>query len=226
MDYHVISSIALWAPRIVIPALLVFTTLVFLRNKEGREGVLRRRLWILSFLTIVFMIGYSLLLTFGQHAVWQNGTELTKFLVTAPVSTAVPFPSAIEFTRPFFNHSGGYFMFYVLGRFWLRVGILLLVSFAFYAFLRLLRNYRGHFFAEGEMELGLLCALLSGWPGVLVFIPGALFYTVIMSMYRLKVLKESRTTLGISFLLSVMTIFVLSIFGDPTAFFHISALKV
>lgn len=194
--------------------MLKFFTMDLLRHRMSKYHILVS----LIVCTLLFWVAYTVFLTFTQYKVWIDGNELTKVFTIAPVGSEVPFPGALEFVRPLFERPGGYFAFYVFGRFWLKVIILFLVSFVFYFFLKLLHKYRERFFKEGEIELGLLCALLSGWPGVVLFIPLSLFYTVFLGIFRLLVFKEYRTTLGIPFLLSAGTIilasnFLISIFG-------------
>jgi hypothetical protein len=69
-------------------------------------------------------------------------------------------------------------------------------------FLNLLRKYQPRFFEDGEPELGFALALFIGWPKFLVLLPIALLSVVLVSIFRMVVLREAYTTLGWPLVLS------------------------
>lgn len=87
----------------------------------------------------------------------------------------------------------------------------IVVAFAFYAFLKALKKHNDRFFHEGETELGLLLALIVGWPNFVVFVPLVFLAVVLVSIFRGIYMKEMYTTLGTPMLLAAL---ITMIFGS------------
>lgn len=138
--------------------------------------------------SLAFHIFYAALLTAGQYYVWSQ-SEFTKLLLDSP----------------------GYFLFYSWGRFWINVLLTISAAFVFYLVLRLLKKYQERFFDEGETELGLLMALLVGWPNFAVFVPLVFVFVIPVSIFRRLFLKESYTNLAVPFFIAAL---VLLLWGD------------
>ncbi len=149
--------------------------------------------------TILFRVFYVVFLTTGQYYVWSNN-EFTKTLLNSPVDKNIPATNDIP--GFFFDNQLGYFLFYSWGRFWLNLVIVLAVSFVFYLFLKFLKRYKERFFKPYETELGFLTALLVGWPNFVIFVPLVFLSVVVISLFRLVLLKELYTTLGVPFIVS------------------------
>jgi len=176
------------AVRIVYALILIWAWLIYLDlkpwNKADFVGLIRG--------TIAFKIAFVLAQTIAQYSVW-SGNEFTRIFLTSP-NTGI------------LNFKGGYFIFYIWNRFWLSAVLGILIAWIFYKFLVFLRKYRERFLGEGEAELGLLTALLSGWPGFVVFVPLVFVSVALISVMRNAFMKEKYTTLGPSFLLAAAAI--------------------
>jgi hypothetical protein len=114
-------------------------------------------------------IFYGLFVTWGQYHVWATASDFTRVFINSPLSPKVPFPVYLNWFRPLFAHHFGYFLFYILGRVWLNILFLFLVSGALYSLFRVWNFYRGGFLEQGP-ELLLILMLISGMPGLFVSI--------------------------------------------------------
>lgn len=140
----------------------------------------------LFWITLGIHIIYGLFLTWGQSYVWANGNAMTEALLNLPLPSQVPFPSFLEWLRPLFEHSHGYFWFYVWGRFWFNIFLLFLTGGVLYSIFRAWKHYRGGFSDEGPLLL-LILMLISGWPGVLVSVTlGFILAVLLFGFHYLK----------------------------------------
>ena len=101
-----------------------------------------------------------------------------------------------------------FFFRYVWTHFLLNFILSVGAALAFYLFLKFLKKRNERFFEEGEMEIGLICALIAGWPNFVVFIPLVFILVALESVFRKIFFKESLTALGLSFFLAAMATFV------------------
>ena len=134
-------------------------------------------------ITIILNILYMLFVTWGLYHVWSTGSEISKFLLKSPLSQNVPLPSFLEWTRSMFNHDYGYFLFYVLGRFWFYALISFVISGLLYILFKIWESKRGGFDVDGP-KLMLVLMLLVGWPGILVFIPVGFIFAVLLLIFN------------------------------------------
>jgi hypothetical protein len=146
----------------------------------------------------LLVLFFAVVLSVGQYLAWANDSTGLNFL--PPVQPIT------------------YFLGYVWFRFLTPIFISFLVAGAWYLILNLLRRYQDRFFENGEPELGFALALFIGWPKFLVFIPIALVCVVLVSVFRMVVLREAYTTLGWPLVLSaLLNLFygniLISIFG-------------
>lgn len=165
--------------QLIIFGIIFLTSFYFYYFKKDKLKFLINKLIVaaLSFSAILAIVK-----TINQYYVWSaNG--LSQLLLPP-------------------HQSIKYFIFYVFNRFWLGVLIGAGVSFLFYLFLKFLEKRQSRFFIEGETRLGFLMALISGWPGFVIFLPLVFVSTVLIAIYRKLILKESYTTLGYPFLLA------------------------
>ena len=159
---------------------------------------------------IIFIALYAFFLTVGQYIAWMRGGDFSRILLQQPLHKETPFPQFLKNSWIFQSHLG-YFLFYSYGRYWLRAILTIGAAFLFYFFLRLLRRHRHRFFEDGETELGLLLALIVGWPQVVIFVPLIFFFVVIISFIRLLLFRAHYTTLGYPFFVSAL---VTRLFGS------------
>lgn len=141
----------------------------------------------ISFLKLVFIalglnILYGLFVSWGQYHVWATSSDFSRVFVNSPLSLNAPFPSYLEWIRPLFAHSYGFFLYYILGRVWMNIFFLFLVSGALYFLFRIWNFYRGGFMEKGP-EFLLVLMLISGLPGVLVSISVGFIFAIFMFVF-------------------------------------------
>lgn len=171
--------------QLIVFGIIFLISFYFYYFKKNNLGVLINKLIVaaLSFSAILAIIK-----TINQYYSW-SANELSQLLLPP-------------------HQSIKYFIFYAFSRFWLGVLIGAGVSFLFYLFLKFLGKRQSRFFIKGEIGLGFLTALISGWPNFVIFLPLVFIFTVLIAVYRQLVLKELYTTLGYPFLLAAFVVFV------------------
>jgi len=169
---------------------------------------------------IGFYIFYPLLLSLLQYVTWAADPNLGTSFLTLPLDPATPCP---EWLRPLFVEEHGYFLFYVLGRFWLRAVLGLSTAFLFYFFLQAVMRAKPHALLPVESLIALMLALAAGWPLVLIFILLTFVFIVLHSVVNL-LLKNPRTRIIFALFLAFI---VVILFGDFfKTFFQLSVLTV
>ncbi len=180
----------LWLPFVF--SLIVFSLAVLAYYSQ-------RSLRRLIAATLLFYISLAALKTWLQFQVWSQ-TELGKVLLNSPLDQNTP---GIFGQLGFLTAApGGYFFFYALSRFWFSVLATVLVALLFYSLLKLLEKNWPHLFEASEPELGLLTALLVGWPLFALFLPLTLGLTVVFSLTASLFWKKNRVTIGQPMLLA------------------------
>ncbi len=198
-------------------AFLAAAYIYFPKPKEGTAKKFKIFAWVILGTRVL----YSGLLSFFQYYVWGHNT-FTNFFLNASADPS-SYPKLGLLTSPF-EGKLGYFTLYVFERFWLETLIIILVSCLFYVFLKGLRRRNSRFFEEGEPELGFAMALLSGWPGFVLFVFFVFVFIIAISIFRMAVLKQHLTTFGLPFLLSA---FLTLIWGQALLqLFRLSVLKI
>lgn len=192
-----------WLPEFFFSLLLILIGYRYIRRNSKEESALRKSSKKMIWAAVIFYIGYPALLTIRQYYVWL-ADPLSKLLLSSPLSDNVPIPQFIKDSAIFQSHFG-YFIFYSYGRFWVNSILAVSVSVLFYLFLKFLRKHKERFFEEGEVEMGFLTALIAGWPRFVVFVPIIFISVILISLFRMMVLKESYTTLGYPFLLAAFS---------------------
>jgi|SRR3989344_3335462 len=189
-----------WLPIVVL--WLVYFTAVFSYYSYAAPRVFNFR--FLAILTVVVRFLYAAILSALQYYVW-SGQELTRILINSPLSSEVPLSNFLRgILGSVLDSNLGYFLFYSWGHFWVGVLLSIFIAFCFYAFLRALRKYNDRFFYEDETELGLLLALIVGWPNFVIFVPLIFLAVVLVSIFRGIYFKEAYTTLGAPMLLAAL----------------------
>jgi len=194
----IISFLLIWGP-IVIPS-VIFASAFYAYAKRDRDyAYLEKWCKKLFAAALVFRVIDAGLKTLGQYLTWSKD-GLSEHLLHTPLSSKIP---------TIFNHIGiftknnlGYFLYYSFSRFWLNILIALVFAIIFYALLKGLKKYKDGFFEGGELELGLLCAFLAGWPNVVLFIPGTFVFIILLSIIHMAFLKKKYTTIGVPLLIS------------------------
>lgn len=171
---------------------------------------------------VLFRFFYALILTGSQYLIWA-GDPFTKSFLNSPLSQSLPI-TIIQRMPWLFGGRLGYFLFYSWGRFWLNAILSVGLSLLFWFFLKLLKKHRERFFREGETELGFLCALMAGWPYLVIFVPLTFVFVVLTSIFRRLILKEMYTTLGYSFLFAIFVTLLLG--GKLLQIWNLGVLKI
>ena len=199
-----------WALLVTFPPTLVTGVIYIAAAYYFLRDLKASRIKVLIYGALIFLFLYAGLLSVLQYQAWSNN-EFTKVFLNFSLGGETDLPVVLKGFDSIFESKLGYFLFYSWGRFWINPLIVVLCAFAFYLFLKALKKYNERFFRDGEVEIGLLAALLSGWPEFVVFLPLAFLTTVLVSIFRLVFLKEEYTTLGLPILLAGLTT---SIFGQ------------
>lgn len=176
------GPLLIWVPRVFYGTAFVYGVLwyFFRRRPEIAERFFRlqRVIWTV----VIFRIAYAALASIAQYSTW-SGSPFTKLLLPP-------------------HSSIWYFYGYVGLRLWLNVVLSIGVGYLFYRFLKRLKTHNERFFEEGEVELGCLLALTVGWPSIILFVIFTFGAVVLVSLFRMIMLKEQFTTLGAPFLLA------------------------
>ena len=169
LKYWNLIFLIIWIAFLIIVAIRFFKP-VLVRN------ISYSRLVFVAFFLNIF---YGIFMTLGQYYVWATSDDFKiNYFLNLPLSKNTPI---FEWLRPLFENNLGYFLYYVWGRFWLYIILLLVLSIVFYFLIKLWKSWRGGFSDEGP-KLILILMLISGWPGIILFIPlgfiCSMFYSV------------------------------------------------
>jgi len=183
---------------IVIVAWLCATVLYARREQIKRIDFY---LWIITGAVVVVHILFAVYLSWAQYHIWQQD-PFSKQLLSQALSPHTGGEWFVKYLADTFSIKSEYFLGYVFGRFWMNVFLGVGVAFIFYGALRALKKYKERFFDKGEVVLGLLGAMVVGWPWVLGYVICALFFVVILSLMRHVAYREIYTTLGVPLIVS------------------------
>ncbi len=199
-----IGPFLVWFPRVFLGVILILSVALYFRQNLSEPRAAVKYFKRLAVVTASFYFLYASMETLAQYYVWSRDSFSKLFL------------------PPYQDLS--YFVFYSFGRFWLNAMLAALAALVFYFFLRMLSRHRGGLFKEGEKELGFIMALVSGWPGIVLFIPLVFVITVILAIVRLVIFKLRTTTLGLPFIISAATVLLWG--SELITLFHLNVLKV
>jgi len=176
----------------------------------------------LMFFTIAFRLSFAAVKAAAQYYVWA-ANPFTRHMLRASLERSLFAPILGKFFAVFDNRLG-YFLFYSWVHFFLGVLLSVVTAWLLYLFLKSLQRYRGRFFAQGEVMLCSLLALVVGWPGVVLLVPFGLISMVAVSAFRLVASKGTYTTIGVPFLIAAAVVFVWGEFLLDAL--HLSVLRV
>lgn len=176
----VFSSAINWVSLAVFAGIAVVACAAYYRPVLEQQRI--RLYMILAGITIAFRLAFAGVKTIFQYYAWLQ-SEISKFMLP-------PYQGIGVLLRYSWTH------------FWLNALISIGAALLFFIVLRSLHSYNARYFDTGEIELGLLMALVVGWPGFLVFAPIAFLSVVLISIIRGIFLKEAYTTLGLPFFIA------------------------
>lgn len=202
---QLITEIAIWAPRVFAVGMMGWAVVWYYLRRE-RYRLLIGATVIVRLLYIGFVVG-------SQYFVWKQAA-FTQLLLNAPVD-ATKMSGVLGQWMPLFQSKLGYFLLYSWGRFVMNMVLVLVGALLWYAVLRFLKKYKGRFFDAGEVSLGVLMALVVGWPELVIFVPMVLLSVVLVSAFRMIFLKESLTTLGWPMIVAATAVLILGRYLVP-----------
>ncbi|MFZ2303843.1 MAG: hypothetical protein WAV98_03600 [Minisyncoccia bacterium] len=156
--------------------------------------------WLVG-IAVSLHVLYGIFATWGQYVVWSK-SEFTKVFLSSQLTNEVSFPSYLEFLRPLFDGTNGYFVFYSFQHFFLSTIALLIVVGLFMLFLAVRSRTHPINFREGDIMLIALAMLISGWPGTIVLLPVGLVSAILLSIGARFIYSIERIPLPPSFLLA------------------------
>lgn len=166
--------------------------------------------WSIVVFVVFLHIAYVALVAVGQYELWA-ASEFTRDFLTQPLASDVPFPSILEWARPWFAGPLGYFSFYVLGRFVMSLAILFVLTLVCFGLLLIRAKYRPINFQEGDIAALTLAVLVSGWPGVIVLIPLGFIVAIAISIGSKILYGSERTYLPPAFLIAAPVAFLFGV---------------
>ncbi|MDD4901635.1 MAG: hypothetical protein PHE24_00700 [Patescibacteria group bacterium] len=162
-------------------------------------------LWILVWVMIGFHLGLALIKSILQYWAWDQ-SQLTRLLLNLPVDKTVP--GWLARLPIFADFSHGYFWYYIWNNFWKEALFSLIAAFIIYGIFRLLQRYKPRFFQSQDSELGLLMALLVGWPQIILFLPITFLVAMVFSLAKSIFRQETYCPLAWPFLISTALMLV------------------
>ena len=193
LSYLNVIVLALWILFLLVVAIRYF-------HPKWVKNISYTNLIIIAFGLNIF---YGLFLTFSQYYVWSIASDFTRSLLNSPLSDTIPFSNLLGWVHSFLlNSNHGYFYFYAWGRFWINILILFILSGGLYSIFRLFKYYRGGFGHSGP-ELLFLLMLISGYPGILVFIPLGFIFAILLVIYSI-IRKHKDSIIEPAFIISAL----------------------
>ena len=144
---------------------------------------------------------YGIFATWGQYVVWGK-SEFTKIFLSSTLPLEVPFPSLLEWMRPAFSGTHGYFAFYSFQHFFMSTVALFFITGLFVLFFKLYAQYRPALFQEGGIAIIALAFLIAGWPGAMVLVPLSFALAVFFALLTLLKPGFNNVSLPASFLIA------------------------
>lgn len=179
-------------------SLLIFASVLFflvglfifrLFKKQETYWLPKKWAWILIVVLTIFKILTAIKYSVLQYFAWKKDPGIGSYLLPP-------------------HQSWNYFAGYVYLHFFYAT-LLTIVSMAiFYFALKVISKHRAEIFEEGEIELGTLCALISGWPGFVIFAPLSFLILIAFSLVRKLFKNKQFTTITIPMLISVTVVFL------------------
>ncbi|MBI5798912.1 MAG: hypothetical protein HZB10_03195 [Candidatus Yonathbacteria bacterium] len=195
---------------IAIAVWLVFFVLVVVRTL--RPALVKNVSYkVLVGIALSLYLLYGAVATWGQYRTWATSSDISRALLEAPLAHEVPFPSYLEWTRPLFDHTHGYFWFYSFQHFFLSTIALIIIVGLFLLFLVVRSRTHPINFREGDIMLIALAMLISGWPGVIVLLPIGLVSAILLSIGARVIYGIERIPLPPAFLLASPVAFIYAV---------------
>lgn len=182
------SSLLLYIPLIFSAVMLGAIAFVFVRHRAQLSRYAVR----LAISIIVFRIGYAILLSALQYAAWQSNS-FSQYLLPP-------------------HQPMSYFLFYSGMHFWLYPTLSFFAAALVLLFFGVLRGVKAAWFLQGEIALGILLALILGWPLSLFLVPMSFVALAAISAVCIFMKREQPFSLGVIMLGFGGTLFISGMF--------------
>lgn len=183
----------------------------YARGRDNLKAVINRLFWAvlaLKLLKPAFFTG-------AQWYVWH--VSRPEFLAL-PLAADLKLLGWLDIFSFLKGVSGGYFIFYSFGRFWLGALIALAAATLWWLVLRLLAKRRPEVMRPEELSLAWITAAIAGWPGFILYVPMSLAFAVVGTLYLMARKMDSRLPIGwpmiiASVLVAVAGTFLIGLLG-------------
>lgn len=172
----------------------------YAKNKDNLKTVLSRLLWAVLSLKLL----KSVFFTWSQWYVWHVSRPE---LLTLPLATDLKLLGWLKAFSFLKSVVGGYFIFYSFGHFWFGSLIALTLATLWWLVLKLLARRRPEALLPEELSLAWITAAIAGWPGIVLFVPMVLVFTVIGTLYFMARKIDSRLPVGWPMLAGALIVF-------------------
>jgi len=173
-------------------------------EKEKKYCQLFKTLIVINF---VFKILYAKTLSIVQYFIW-NSSKYTQVFIKEGIGHTVQNP--INNFPWLFQKTGGYFLYYILSRFWISIFITLAFALIFYLILFFLHKINSRLLTKSDILLGFLGSLTSGWPGFVAYFFIFMLSFLLIGLKDKILIKEKYTTITYSLWISAL---IVAIFG-------------
>jgi hypothetical protein len=177
----------IWLPLVINLLIVIIVTCRNIFKNKKIFNILKLHFFSnkkLIYIFFIFTILYNLFLTGLQYYIW-HASALGRFFFP-------PFQSI----NYFINYSGYHF--------WLPSVLNLLIAMIFYGIICLCRKYNQKIIDKNEALLLFLVCLLSGWPGILIFLPLFFLVALFSSILNLLIFKNDRISILWTLIISII----------------------
>lgn len=166
--------------------------------------------WWLIVVAVLTHLIYGTVATILQYIVWSK-TEFTRVFLTSPLAPEVPLHSLLEWARPFFGGTHGYFAFHSLQVFFLSALALFLITALFVIFFKIYSIYRPHVISREDVAVIALSFLIAGYMGAILLVPLAFIVAFILAIVNASFKNVNQVSLATSFLIVSPFVFLFAV---------------
>lgn len=203
----VLGPFSQWLPSFVYLLFWIAALRLYFFKKNIDPKQKQARLLWLAASVFIFNLIWALVLTAANYQVWK-ADPFERLLLQIPLTPETPlFGGYAVFS--FLKHAKlGYFIYYVLNKYWLDYFYGALLAIAFFAVLKVVQTQKDQLLDNNEATLALLLTLLAGWPAGAIFLPLAFIFLILYSIYNLAFLKQQRTPLAGPFMAAALVVII------------------
>lgn len=196
-----LGQVPVWAFYILDISVLLVAAYAYKTNLAGTQKILSRLLWAV----IGLKLAKPIFFTWSQWHVWRALRPEFLSLPLAADLKLLGWLKAFSFLK---STSGGYFIFYSFGRFWLAALLALATAAMWWALLKIIASRRPEAIYPGEASLAWVTGAIAGWPGIVLYVPLTLLLTLIGSAYHDFKKIDSRLPIGWPMIIASLIVLV------------------